>query len=65
MTFIEIKDVSDNCLSELDYIVRNVFFKIQNEGNVIEFQIDFEIKNIMYEEKNINVIVIAISYLQI
>lgn len=56
MTFIEIKDVNDNCLSELDYIVRNVFFKIQNEGNVIEFQIDFEIKNIMYEEKNINVI---------
>ena len=56
MTFIEIKDASDNAVAELDYIVRNVFFKIQNEGNVIEFQIDFEIKNMMYEEKKINVI---------
>lgn len=56
MTFIELKDTKENSLSELDYIVRNVFFKIQNEGNLIEFQIDFEIKNLMYEEKKLNVI---------
>lgn len=56
MTFIELKEISDNSLSELDYIVRNVFFKIQNEGNLIEFQIDFEIRNMMYEEKKVSVI---------
>ena len=56
MTFIELKEISENSLSELDYIVRNVFFKIQNEGNLIEFQIDFEIRNLMYEEKKVNVI---------
>ena len=56
MTFIELKEIAENSLSELDYIVRNVFFKIQNEGNLIEFQIDFEIRNLMYEEKKLNVI---------
>lgn len=56
MTFIELKEMAENSLSELDYIVRNVFFKIQNEGNLIEFQIDFEIRNLMYEEKKLNVI---------
>lgn len=56
MTFIELKETSDNYLTDLDYIVRNVFFKIQNEGNSIEFQIDFEIKSLMYEEKKINII---------
>lgn len=56
MTFIEIQNTSDNYLVDLDYFVRNVFFKIQNEGESIEFQIDFEIKSVLYEEKEISVI---------
>lgn len=57
MTFIEVKNnMSDEFLNSLDYIVRNVFFKIQNEGNLVEFQIDFEIRGVLFEEKEINFI---------
>ena len=56
MTFIETENVSDNYYTDFDYIVRNVFFKIQNEGNSIEFQIDFEIRSIIFEEKELNIL---------
>ena len=56
MTFIDVQNSSDNYMVDIDYIVRNVFFKIQNEGDSIEFQIDFEIQSVLYEEKEIKVI---------
>ena len=56
MTFIETENVSDNYYTDFDYIVRNVFFKIQNEGNSIEFQIDFEIRSVIFEEKELNIL---------
>ena len=56
MTFIDVQNSSDNYMVDIDYIVRNVFFKIQNEGESVEFQIDFEIQSVLYEEKEIKVI---------
>ena len=56
MTFIDIEKTTENYNIELDYIVRNIFFKIQNEGSQIDFQIDFEINNVLYEVKELNVI---------
>lgn len=56
MTFIETEKVSENYYTDFDYIVRNVFFKIQNEGNSIEFQIDFEIRSVIFEEKELNIL---------
>ena len=56
MTFIETENVKENYYTDFDYIVRNVFFKIQNEGNSIEFQIDFEIRSIIFEEKELNIL---------
>lgn len=56
ITFIDIEKTTENYNIELDYIVRNIFFKIQNEGNQIDFQIDFEIYNILYEVRELNII---------
>ena len=56
MTFIETENVNENYYTDFDYIVRNVFFKIQNEGNSIEFQIDFEIRSVIFEEKELNIL---------
>lgn len=57
MSFIDIENVSENNMCNVDYMIRNMLFKINSkEMHSINCQIDFEVNCEAYESKDINII---------
>ena len=57
MSFIDIEKVSENNTCNVEYVIRNMLFKVNNkEMHSIMCHIDYEIKCEVYDTKNINLI---------
>lgn len=57
MSFIDIENVSENNICNVDYVIRNMLFKVNSkEMHSISCQVDFEITCEAFEIKNINII---------
>jgi len=57
MSFIEVENISENNMCDIDYVVRNMLFKINSkEMHSINCQIDFDANCETYESVDINII---------